>query len=69
VVVSPNTPDVIKLAYGLYLAVATGIWFCVLSLFLSSQKVTQFIGKKGYWFDRVMGVVLILLAIKLVIPV
>ena len=69
VAVSPNTPDVIKLAYGLYLAVATGIWFCVLSLFLSSKKVTQFIGKKGYWFDRVMGVVLILLAIRLVIPV
>lgn len=69
VAVSPETPDVIKLAYGLYLAVATSIWFCVLSLFLSSKKVTQFIGKKGYWFDRVMGVVLILLAIKLVMPV
>ena len=69
VAVSTDTPDVIKLAYGLYLAVATGIWFCVLSLFLSSQKVTQFIGKNGYWFDRVMGVVLILLAIELVIPV
>ena len=69
VAVSPETPNIIKLGYGLYLAVATGIWFCVLSLFLSSKKVTQFIGKKGYWFDRVMGVVLILLAIKLVMPV
>jgi len=69
VAVSQDTPNVVKLAYGLYLAVATGIWFCVLSLFLSSKKVTQFIGKKGYWFDRVMGVVLILLAIKLVMPV
>ena len=69
VAVSPETPNVIKLGYGLYLAVATGIWFCVLSLFLSSKKVTRFIGKKGYWFDRVMGVVLILLAIKLVMPV
>jgi RhtB (resistance to homoserine/threonine) family protein len=69
VAVSPETPNVIKLAYGVYLAVATGIWFCVLSLFLSSKKVTRFIGKKGYWFDRVMGVVLILLAIKLVMPV
>jgi small neutral amino acid transporter SnatA (MarC family) len=38
-------------------------------LFLSSKKVTEFIGEKGYWFDRVMGVVLILLAIKLVMPV
>ena len=69
VAVSPDTPNAIKLAYGLYLAVATGIWFCVLSLFLSSKKVTQFIGKKGFLFDRVMGIVLILLAVKLVMPV
>jgi threonine/homoserine/homoserine lactone efflux protein len=69
VAVSPDTPNVIKLAYGLYLAIATGIWFCVLSLFLSSKSVTQFIGENGYWFDRMMGVVLILLAIKLVMPV
>jgi RhtB (resistance to homoserine/threonine) family protein len=69
VAVSPDTPDVIKLGYGLYLAIATGVWFCVLSLFLSSQKVTQFMGEKSYWFDRIMGVVLILLAIKLLMPV
>jgi threonine/homoserine/homoserine lactone efflux protein len=69
VAVSPGTPNLIKLGYGLYLAVATGVWFCVLSLFLSSKKVTLFIGIKGYWFDRVMGIVLILLAIKLVMPV
>jgi threonine/homoserine/homoserine lactone efflux protein len=69
VAVSPDTPNAIKLGYGLYLAVATGIWFCVLSLFLSSKKVTHFIGEKGYLFDRVMGIVLILLAIKLVMPV
>jgi RhtB (resistance to homoserine/threonine) family protein len=69
VAVSPDTPNAIKLGYGLYLAVATGIWFCVLSSFLSSKKVRLYIGKKGYWFDRVMGIVLILLAIKLVMPV
>jgi RhtB (resistance to homoserine/threonine) family protein len=69
VVVSVDTPNVVKLAYGLYLALATGTWFCVLSLLLSSKKVTQFMGKKGHWFDRVMGVVLILLAIRLVLPV
>ena len=69
VAVSPDTPNAIKLGYGLYLAVATGIWFCVLSSFLSSKKVRLYIGEKGYWFDRVMGIVLILLAIKLVMPV
>lgn len=69
VAVSPDTPNVIKLGYGVYLAMATGLWFCMLSLFLSSKKVTQFMGEKAYWFDRVMGVVLILLAIKLIMPV
>ena len=68
VVVSPQTPGSIKLIYGLYLAIATGLWFCALSYVLSSDKVRLFIGKKGYWFDRVMGVLLILLAIKLVLP-
>lgn len=68
VVVSSTTPNSIKLVYGLYLAVATGAWFCFLSYWLSSNKVRAFLGKHGYWFDRVMGAVLILLAIKLVIP-
>lgn len=68
VAVSAQTPDSIKLIYGLYLATATGLWFCALSYLLSSDKVRLFLGEKGYWFDRIMGIVLILLAIKLVLP-
>lgn len=69
VAVSVETPNEIKLLYGVYLALATGLWFCGLSLFLSSVKVRGFIRKKGVWFDRLMGIILILLAIKLVMPV
>ena len=47
VAVSPETPNIIKLGYGLYLAIATGIWFCVLSLFLSSKKVRSLSVKKA----------------------
>lgn len=65
VAVSPETPNQIKLIYGIYLCVATGAWFCGLSYFLSSTKVRGFLSAKGYWFDRVMGAVLILLAVKL----
>lgn len=68
-IVSIETPNEIKALYGLYLAVATGVWFCTLSFFLSTSKVRNLITSKGYWFDRFMGAVLILLAIKLVIPV
>jgi RhtB (resistance to homoserine/threonine) family protein len=66
VVVSADTPNTVKMFYGLYLTLATGTWFCCLSLFLSTANVRQFIAGHGHWFDRVMGLVLILLAIKLV---
>ncbi|MDP5029432.1 MAG: LysE family translocator [Paraglaciecola sp.] len=65
VAVSAQTPNHIKLVYGLYLSVATGVWFCGLSYLLSSSKVRGFLSAKGYWFDRIMGAVLILLAAKL----
>lgn len=68
VAVSASTPTEIKVFYGMYLAVATGLWFCGLSMLLSLPKVRVFLGENGYWFDRIMGLVLILLAIKLVIP-
>lgn len=66
VVISTQTPNMVKAFYGVYLAIATGLWFCALSYFLSSKAVREFLGKQGYWFDRFMGLVLILLAIKLV---
>ncbi|NCP64235.1 MAG: LysE family translocator [Paraglaciecola sp.] len=67
VVVSSTTPNTVKVLYGLYLAFATGLWFCFLSYCLSSTKIRQFLVAKGYWFDRCMGLVLVLLAIQLVV--
>jgi RhtB (resistance to homoserine/threonine) family protein len=69
VAVSTQTPSSVKIIYGLYLTTATGLWFCALSYLLSSAKVRVFLGEKGYWFDRIMGILLILLAVKLVLPV
>lgn len=67
VAVSSSTPNSVKLVYGIYLAFATGVWFCGLSYLLSSPRVRYFIGHYGHWFDRVMGAFLILLAIKLLV--
>ena len=64
-IISVDTPFIIKLGYGIYLAAATGLWFCFLSYIVSSAKVANFIGAKGYWLDRAMGVLLVALAIKL----
>lgn len=65
VTVSQDTPTLIKSAYGVYLAVATTIWFCCLSLLLTRSSVRQLFSHKGYIFDRVMGWLLILLAVHI----
>ena len=66
-IISVDTPFMVKAGYGIYLAFATGLWFCFLSYLLSTSKVAQLIGKKGYWLDRAMGVLLVGLAAKLVL--
>lgn len=64
VVISIDTPMYIQAIYGLFCMFATIIWFVCLSLFLSHKKVRAFFNSFGIWFDRVVGVVLISLGIK-----
>jgi len=67
VVIAPETLLSIKIAYGAYLVAATGAWFCFLSYMLTQERVRYILQRKGYIFDRIMGVILFLLAIQLVL--
>lgn len=67
VVVAPTTNDVVRWGYGVYLAVATGIWFITLSVLLSTSHIEQYLQQYRHVIDRLMGVVLIVLAISLVL--
>lgn len=67
VVIMPETPFAIKLSYGLYMTVATGVWFVLLSYLLTQSRVRSLLQIKGYLLDRVMGAVLLALAIQLVL--
>ena len=62
---SIDTPMIIKGAYGVYLAFATAAWFCGLSLVLSRPYVRDLFSRNAYIFDRVMGLILILLAVNI----
>ncbi|EGN75770.1 putative threonine efflux protein [Idiomarina sp. A28L] len=64
-IISVQTPLVVKAGYGAYLALATFIWFASLSLMIGKTRIRSILLSHGYWFDRVMGVVLWLLAIHL----
>lgn len=65
-VISVETPITVQVGYGLYMAVATLVWFSFLSIVLSRSKVRAFFLRAGHWFDRGIGVVLIGLAIRVV---
>ena len=65
VVINPHTPLTVQAGYGVYLAFATAIWFCLVALLFSQRRVRAGFARMGHWFDRLMGAVLVGLGIKL----
>jgi len=67
VVISPETPTPVQALYGLYLALATFAWFSMLSTILGRESVRSWLLKAGAWFERGMGVILVVLAIQIAV--
>ncbi len=65
VIIKHDTPQVVQLGYGLYMSLATGVWFCGLSLVLTQPRIQRVFSHCGHWLERVMGAVLIALGIRL----
>lgn len=65
VVIDPATPTAVQAAYGLYLALATFAWFAMLATILGRASVREFLLQAGVWFERGMGLILILLALRI----
>jgi len=65
VIIKPETPQSIQALYGVYMSLATGVWFCGLSLMLTQSRVRLGFARFGHWVERLMGVVLIGLGIRL----
>ena len=67
VVIKPDTPLMIQSVYGLYLAIATGLWFTMISSIFGQPIVRNLFKSIGHWFERTMGAALIFLGIKLAV--
>lgn len=66
-VINPHTPLPIQAGYGIYLACATAAWFSLVALLFSHSRVRSGFARMGHWFDRLMGAVLVGLAVRLVL--
>lgn len=63
-VISPSTPLIIKVAYGIEMSLVTALWFSVVAVFMTQPIVRKrFVGVKHY-IERFFGVILIGLGIK-----
>ncbi len=65
VVVSPSTSVLIKIAYGLWMALITTLWFAALTYLFSKKSVSNLFRRFGHWFEKSMGAILIALGIRL----
>ena len=55
----------IRVLYGLWMSIITGLWFILLSIILTSKKITENTYNYQFYINKLMGIVLIYLAIKI----
>jgi threonine/homoserine/homoserine lactone efflux protein len=64
-VIDPATPNLIKLGYGVYMAVATTVWFSLLATLITWKPFYSKLWAISHWLDRIMGLALLLLSGRL----
>jgi RhtB (resistance to homoserine/threonine) family protein len=65
IIITPTTPNLLRLAYGLEISLIALLWFSLLATVLSTSKVKGFFERVSVWLDRITGTILIALGIKL----
>ena len=63
-----NNPQIhIQLAYGLWMAIATAVWFCFLSTVLTNHIIANRLEVLGKKIQKIMGTVLLIVGFKILI--
>lgn len=65
--VSASTPLSIQALYGAWMCLVNALWFVIVALFFSSSRVRLLFMRLGHWFERCMGLVLLLFAGRLLL--
>lgn len=65
VLVSPKTPVSMQLVYAAFVQISTFLWFSLVALFLTSPRIQKHFYGIKHWIERVSGVILVILGIRL----
>lgn len=63
--INPNTPIGVQAFYGATCVIMTAIWFSLVAVFLTQNKIKTAFLKATKWIDKLCGCLLIALGIKL----
>ena len=66
-IISASTPLKVQALYALWMCFVNASWFVIVALFFSSSRVRLLFMRMGHWFERTMGVILILFAGRLIL--
>ena len=62
-----DTPMIFQLFYAVWMTLVTGLWFCLVSMIFTNKISKIFISKYAVLFDKIMGMLLVFISIKLVL--
>ena len=65
-VINEDTEIVIKSLLGIYMSMATFIWFSFMSILLTNEKATERFENVIPWLEKITGLFLLILAIKII---
>lgn len=63
--VSAATPLYVQSAYGVWMCLVNAAWFVSVALFFSHERVRAGFLQTGHWFERAMGLLLLVFAVRL----
>jgi RhtB (resistance to homoserine/threonine) family protein len=67
--VSPATPRLIQVGYGLWMALTTVAWFSFVAFVFTREEVRRKFLRHGHWIDRMLGIVFLGFAVSLAFAV
>ena len=65
-VIDSSTSIYLQVFYGVWMSLVTALWFCLVSLLISSYYLNIVINKYFTLLNRFMGILLILISIKMI---
>ena len=68
-IIANNTPFQFQILFGLWMSLATGLWFAFLSLILTNKSILTKIEFMSTKIQRITGVILIIFSIKLLFSI